>query len=117
MSEESRIPTKRVSVNHVYPESLETKVPNHFVIQHDEETFTLSFFEIRQPIILEGNNSEKLAQLEALTEVDAKCVARLVLTPSRMYNFIAAVQENFEKFESKTSFFDDAEESKNNESE
>lgn len=117
MAEEKRIASKRVTVNHVYPESVETKIPNHFVIQHDEETFTLSFFEIRQPIILEGTNAEKVAQLDALTEVDAKCVARLVLTPARMYNFVAAVQENFERFESRASIFDDAGELEDNESE
>ncbi|GEM_PF-532495 len=117
MSEENKITSKRVSINHVYPESVETKVPNHFVIQHDEETFTLSFFEIRQPIIIDGTNAEKLAQLDALTEVDAKCVARLILTPNRMYNFIESMQENFKRFETKTSLFDDAGESENNESE
>lgn len=111
MTKEKRITSKRVTVNHVYPESLETKVPNHFVIQHDDETFTLSFFEIRQPMILGETDEEKQEQIEALVEVEAKCVARLVLTPTRMYNFIAAAQENFERFESKTSIFDDTSES------
>ncbi len=66
MSEETKVGRKRVRVNHTYPESVETKVANHFVIQHDEESFTLSFFEIRQPIILGDTTTEIAAQVDDL---------------------------------------------------
>ena len=117
MSEETKIPSKRVRVKHKYPESIETKVSNHFVIQHDQESFTLSFFEIRQPIILGETEEEKIEQLDAITEVEARCLVRLLLTPSNMYELTKALQENFQDFENKVSIFDEASESENNESE
>ena len=117
MSEETLPTEKRVRVNHHYPESIDTKVANHFIIQHNLEGFTLSFFEIRQPILLDGTKEERLAQLNELTEVDAKCVASLAITPSNMYEFMNAIQENFRNFERRASAFSDLDESEDNESE
>lgn len=39
--------------------------------------------------------------MESIEEVEAKCVARLVVTPGRMREFIEIMSQNWEKFQGK----------------
>lgn len=73
------------------------KYATHMVVQHSDCEFTISFFEVRPPIIL-GPEQEVEAQLEETKSVSAKCVARVVVAQERMLSFIQALQLNYEKF-------------------
>jgi len=61
--------------------------------------FILSFFEVWPPAILGETDEEKQEMLDSLESVEAKCVARLVVTPSRMREFIAVMNENLSNYE------------------
>jgi len=73
------------------------KYATHLVVQHSDCEFTISFFEVRPPVIL-GPEQEVKAQLENTESVSAKCVARIVVAQERMPSFIQALQVNYEKF-------------------
>ena len=49
--------------------------------------------------ILGDTNEEKEKALEAVDRVEAKCVARLVLTPSKMKEFVETMAENLQNYD------------------
>jgi len=65
---------------------------DHAVVQHTSEHFTLYFFQSQVPL------TEERADLEALTEMPAKCVARIVVGPRLMGELFAAMQKNLTKY-------------------
>ncbi len=71
---------------------------SNIVVQHQPDIFILSFFEVWSPTILGDTNEEKEKALEAVDRVEAKCVARLVLTPSKMKEFVETMAENLQNY-------------------
>jgi len=90
---------KNLRIERTFPEDLQSHYVSNIVVQHDPDVFILSFFELWPPTILAESEEEKTKALMALEHVDAKCVARLVVTPSKMKEFIAVIQENFKSYE------------------
>jgi len=89
---------KKVRINRKYPEDLQSYFASHFVVQHRPEYFILSFFELWPPAII-GDAQERQEALDALDMVDAKCVARFVITPGKMRELIDALNENLNNYE------------------
>jgi len=81
------------------PEDLKTHYATNLVIQHTNQEFIISFFETKNPIIL-GTPDEVKSQYEKIKSVKADCVARIVVTPKRMEDFIKVIQTNLDKFHS-----------------
>lgn len=79
------------------PEGIRSKIATNLVVQHTEHEFILSFFEIKSPLIL-GTAEEKAEQLANIETVFASCVARIVITPGRMEQFLHLMKENFDNF-------------------
>jgi hypothetical protein len=69
-----------------------------FTAQAQPEAITLSFFEVWPPVIL-GDSAEKEARLAAVDHVEAKCVARLVVTPSKMKEIAEVMAESLHNYE------------------
>jgi hypothetical protein len=90
--------SRQVPINHVYPDNLVTHFTTHVVAQFQQDHFILSFFEIFPPPLLGETDDEKLRALKALDHVDAKCVARIVVTPARMEDVIKILSENLAKY-------------------
>jgi hypothetical protein len=67
------------------------------IVQHSEHEFYVSFFEMQPPIIL-GTPKDQQTQLEEIGHIEAECVARLVISPDRLENFIQALQTNLERY-------------------
>lgn len=101
-------PEKIVTINRVYPPDLETRHANNIVVQHDQDNFFLSFFDVWVPIII-GTNEEKERQIEAVDSIDAKCVARIILSPSRALELINLLTENIRAYESRFNLKRDSE--------
>lgn len=76
------------------PEDLPSHYVNNIVVQQTPHEFIISFFETLPPLIL-GSPEEQQQQLEALTSVRAKCVARIIVNPNRMKDFIQALQRTY----------------------
>jgi hypothetical protein len=94
-----------VRVKRVYPDDLETRFVNSIVVQHEREHFILSFYEVFLPIIVGDSEEEKKALFDALEYVEAKCAARLVITPGKMRGILVAMAENLRRYEEKVAAF------------
>ena len=89
---------RQVRVVREFPPDLTSHFVQHFVVQFREDHFVLSFFEIWPPIIVGETEEEVVRQLSDLAAVPAKCVARLVITPSKMEELIGIMTDNYERF-------------------
>ena len=66
------------------------------VITHQQDIFSLYFFQLQVPGFKAGPNES----LES-TRAQAKCVARIILTPERMLALHQAVGRNLQRFKDK----------------
>lgn len=99
MPNEDRLVGKKVWLDRIYPDDLQSHFVSNIVVQHQHDAFILSFFEVWPPAVLGESEEEKREVLESLDSVEARCVARLVVTPSRMREFVTVVTENIENYE------------------
>lgn len=90
---------KQVRVVRKYPEELQSFFISNIVVQHEPDRFILSFFEVWPPVIIGETDDEKKRLLDSLESVEAKCVARIVLSPERMKEFLQIANDNYSKFE------------------
>ncbi len=98
MSSEKTV-SKELPIERVYPEDLHTHFVSNLLAQHQPDSFTLSFFEIWPPAITGDTPEEKQRQMDAIDFIEAKCVARVVLTPARMKEFVGIMSENLRNYE------------------
>lgn len=91
--------TKKVKIERVYPDDLKSYFVSNVVVQHQPDNFILSFFEVWPPAILGQTDEEKEKEFSAIDRVEAKCVARLVLTPSTMKQFLDTIADNWKNYE------------------
>lgn len=68
------------------PEDLIPRYATNFVVQGTGHEFVISFFEAMPPVIL-GTIEEQKEQAKSVGSVQARCVARIVVSPSRMLEF------------------------------
>jgi hypothetical protein len=101
MANEEEQADKAVPLKRKYPEDLESNFVSNIVVQHQPDHFILSFFEVWPPPILGDTEEERQRAMESIEEVEAKCVARWVVTPGRMREFIEIMSQNWEKFQGK----------------
>ncbi len=69
---------------------------NILVQKGDQEIF-LSFFEIQHPVLL------KPEDIQNVESVRAECIAKIIVTPERLANFIEVMQKQLEAFNVKRS--------------
>lgn len=79
------------------PDDLVSRYATNMVVQHTKQEFTVSFFEVRMPIAL-GTPEEIKAALQRLAGVKAQCVARVIVAPEHMAEFIAVLQDNLKTY-------------------
>lgn len=91
---EKQVFKKDIPIKRIFPDNLQSYFVSNLVVQHQEETFTIAFFEVWPPPIL-GTEEEKQKQLENFKFVEAKCVARLVITPNKMKEFIDVLSGSY----------------------
>lgn len=70
---------------------------NNFVIQHTENEFVLTFFQVAPPILIRPTRED----IEAIESVPAQAVARIALTPHAMAELLDVMTENYERFQKK----------------
>ncbi len=68
------------------------------VAQHQPEFFTMSFFEVMNPPLV-GNQEQIDKTVDALKDIEAKCVSRINVTPSVMREIIKALTSNLQKYD------------------
>ena len=67
---------------------------NHIFVTHTTDEFFVTFSQIHPPYLLEPTKEE----VEQLTHIPAKVVARIALTPSKMKELIDALGGNYQTF-------------------
>jgi len=94
---------KKVKIARNFPENLQSFFVSDLLIQHEDENFVLSFFEMWPPAIIGETEEDVRSEIEKIDHIDAKCVSRLIITPNKMKSFIEAINSNFEKYENSKS--------------
>ncbi len=70
---------------------------NNFVIQHTENEFIVTFFQVAPPILIQARRED----IEAIESVPARAVARIALTPHAMAELLRVMTENYERYQKK----------------
>jgi len=68
-------------------------IADQAMVSHSTGFFTLYFFQMQIP------PTEKVEDLQKLEELPARCVARIVLTPALLRQFVEAIGKNMERYE------------------
>mgnify|MGYP001592478786 CR=1 FL=1 len=89
---------KQLKIVRKYPDGLQSYFVDNIVVQHQPDRFILTFFEVWPPAVV-GDPAEQKAELDSIDSVEAKCVARLVLTPKTMRQLAKLVAENLANYE------------------
>jgi hypothetical protein len=87
-----------VAINFVYPDNLVSHFTANVIAQFQQDPFLLSFFEISPPPLSGETDEDRLADLKKLDHIEAKCVARIVVTPSRMQDIVNVLSGNLAKY-------------------
>ena len=74
---------RRVRIAFKIPPTLTTRPATHFVVHNTGHEFVISFFEVQPPYII-GDTPESQEEYEQVNQVDAECVGRIFLAPTRL---------------------------------
>ncbi len=88
---------KHVPIDWFVPDEVTTKYATNLVVQHTDHDFTILFFEAQPPIIV-GSTDERQKTLESVKSIRAHCVARIVITPARMEEFVRVLNDNLARY-------------------
>ena len=77
---------------------LPTLFATNLLVQRSADIFTISFFEIRPPILL-GTPEQNQATLSEVKQLVARCVARVVVTPERMKEFAGIFNTSYQAWQ------------------
>lgn len=88
-----KVPAEGAKIEWRIPQSLPSYFVTNIVVQNNEDAFSLSFFEAKPPILL-GTPEEIEAQRAQTTSVDADCVARVVVSPRKMREFVEVLNRS-----------------------
>lgn len=94
--------SKLVRLNWVFPPDLQTHFVMNMTVQSQPDHFILSFFEVTPPPIIGETEEEKQAFMDGISSVDAKCVARVVVTPDKMKEFVEVLSQNYAQWKQLT---------------
>ena len=82
----------------VVPDDVVTRYVTNMVVQHSTAEFLVSFFEVQPPILIGSTEEDARTRLSQLKSISAKCVARIVVTPDRMEEFVRVLTGNLEGY-------------------
>lgn len=99
MNEQDSANERQVSIEWHIPGGIVTRYATNMVVQHSEQEFILSFFELLPPIIL--GTPQELEKLETMSSVQAECIARIIVSAGRMPKFIEVLQQTLERVAAK----------------
>ena len=85
----------QLDIAYHFPEDSRLIFSDNIAIQHSATEFTITFAQVRQPIV------QDIEELKVIQSVRADVVARVVLTPTKMLEFIRAMKDNWAIFENK----------------
>ena len=78
-----------------FPDDLLSGYATDILVQTGDQELYVSFFEIQHPVLLAPEDVKKLES------VNAECIAKIVVTPERLANFIEVLQKQLVAFNAK----------------
>ena len=81
----------------VIPDTIRTDHATHLVVQQQGSEFTFLFFEA-ESLLFTGTPEEQVAQYEKLPTVNAKCVAKVVMSADRIAEVTNNLIESVNRF-------------------
>lgn len=94
-----KIVSRQIPIERKYPADLKSYFVSNMVVQFQPDHFIISLFEAWPPAIVADTQAERQQALDSVDHIDANCVARIVLTPSKMKEFVQTFVESYQKFE------------------
>jgi hypothetical protein len=82
------------------PEGIVPGYATNLAVQHTEHEFTIYFFRAGPPLIV-GSPEEKREQAKKLKSIRAECVAQVIVSASRMPEFVEVLQKNVQQHAAK----------------
>jgi hypothetical protein len=73
---------------------------NIMIVQHEQKEFILTFCQYSPPLTL-GPPEAQVEQMKSMPYVPVKVVSRVALTPQRLQELIAILQDNYSKWQEK----------------
>jgi len=70
---------------------------NNVLIQHTDHEFVITFFEVLPPVVT-PDPARQARELARIKSVQARAVARIVMSPGRAKEFMAALQDNLANY-------------------
>lgn len=99
MTEPASDDSLALPIEWTFPPGLVSRPATNIIVQHTEHEFTISFFEVQQPILL-GTPEQNRAILEKMGSVQMMCVARVIISASRMPEVVEVLRKNLEQYRS-----------------
>lgn len=96
-----------IPVEFVFPDDIRACFSTLFTIQHEPDFFTLSFFEVFPPLLMAASPEDRQKKMGDIKSVQARCVARVAVTPNKMREIQAAISENLDRYDSMVNSEDD----------
>jgi hypothetical protein len=88
-----------IPIERYCPPELVSRYATDLIIQRTGSEFILSFFETIPPMVL-GTPEEQQDKLKKLASVRSECIARVIVSDDRFPQFVQAMQENLERWQS-----------------
>jgi hypothetical protein len=86
---------RNIPIQWLVPPDLRAEYATNVLAQHGEHEIYLLFFQAEPPIIL-GELVEREKQLNTLTAIPAKCVAKVIVSPDRLGEIIELLKTQLE---------------------
>jgi hypothetical protein len=83
---------REIPINYYGTQDVVGIIADQAMVSHSTGLFTLYFFQMQIP------PTEKVEDLQKLEALPARCVARIVLTPALLQQFLEAIGKNMEKY-------------------
>lgn len=81
----------------IVPDTIRTDHATHLVVQQQGSEFTFLFFET-ESLLFTGTPEEQIAQYEKLPAVNAKCIAKIVMSPEHATEATNNLIESINRF-------------------
>lgn len=88
-------------IKYEYPDPQLAVFANHMAVQHDDNEFLISFYQLTPPLAIPGPEAMK-ENIERAGGIVARCVAKIAISKHRMPAIVAAMAQNVAKQQSRT---------------
>jgi hypothetical protein len=83
----------QATIEWIIPDDLKPQYANQITVQNTPSEFYISFFHLRPPFVLEGQD------LSEVRTVRAECMAQIVISPDQAQRLLETLAKNLERYQ------------------